>query len=268
MDLDPKHFALLRPGPRIWAVAAVRGEAARLRQVHTQITALFQPGDRLVYLGDVIGPGAEIRGTVDEVLRFRRLVVSMPPFSHPDDVIVLRGSQEEMWRNLLQIQFAAAAADVLRWMADRGVAKIVEAYGGNFAEGLAAARDGAIALGQWTSRLRSAVRAAPGHGAFMTMMMHAAITTDGALLLVNSGIDPKRSLAEQGDRFWWDSSGPDRMTERYSEAGLVVRGADPARGGVRDEVFRLALDGGCGEGGPLNAVCLSGQGEVLETVTA
>ena len=90
MDLDPKHFALLRPGPRIWAVAAVRGEAARLRQVHTQITALFQPGDRLVYLGDVIGPGAEIRGTVDEVLRFRRLVLSMPPFSHPDDVIVLR----------------------------------------------------------------------------------------------------------------------------------------------------------------------------------
>jgi serine/threonine protein phosphatase 1 len=268
VDLNPKHFALLRPGARIWAVAAVRGEAASLRAVHAQIARLFCPGDRVVYLGDVIGDGADIRGTVDEVLRFRRLVLSTPPFTHPGDVVVLRGSQEEMWRNLLQIQFAAAAADVLQWMADRGVAKIVEAYGGNFAEGLAAARSGAMVLGQWTSRLRSAVRAAPGHGAFMTMMMHAAVTTDGALLLINSGLDPKRSLAEQGDRFWWDTGGPNRMTERYSEAGLVVRGADPARGGVHHEVFRLALDSGCGEGGPLNAVCLSGQGEVLETVTA
>lgn len=266
MELDRTHFSILRPGGRIWAIAAVRGDAARLRQINARIEALFQRGDRLIYLGDVIGTGPDILGAVDEVLRFRRWVLSQPPFMHPDDVVVLRGSQEEMWRNLLQVQFAAAAGDVLRWMENRGVAKTVEAYGGRFLEGMAAARDGATVLGQWTARLRAAIRAAPGHGSFYAMLTRAAVTTDGALLFVNAGLDPDRRLSEQGDRFWWDAGGPDRMKERYPEARLVVRGADPERRGVTLEPFYLGLDGG-GEGGSLNAVCLSGDGEIIETVT-
>jgi serine/threonine protein phosphatase 1 len=268
VELDRTHFSVLRPAGRIWAVAAVRGDAARLRTVHAGIEGLFRRGDRIIYLGDVVGTGPNIIGAVDEVLRFRRWVLSRPPFAHPDDVVVLRGSQEEMWRNLLQVQFAAAAGDVLRWMETRGVAKTVEAYGGRFSEGIAAARDGATVLGQWTSRLRAAVRAAPGHGSFNAMLMRAAITTDGGLLFVNTGLDPDRNLPEQGDRFWWDAGGPGRMKKRYAGAELVVRGADPERLGVAREPFVLSLDGGSGEDGPLNAVCLSSDGEIIETITA
>ncbi|MDG2284680.1 MAG: hypothetical protein P8N43_04005, partial [Alphaproteobacteria bacterium] len=108
MDLDRTHFELLRPGARIWALGAIRGDAARLRQVHARLAELFQTGDRVIYLGDVIGVGPAIVDTVGELLRFRLWVLSRPPFTHPNDVVVLRGTQEEMWRNLLQIQFAAA----------------------------------------------------------------------------------------------------------------------------------------------------------------
>jgi hypothetical protein len=236
--------------------------------VHAGIENRFQRGDRVVHLGDVMGAGPDIIGTVDEVLRFRRWVISRPPFVHPNDVVVLRGSQEEMWRNLLQVQFAAAAGDVLRWMESRGVAETVDAYGGRFWEGLAAARDGAMVLGQWTARLRGAIRATPGHGAFNAMLMHAAVTADGALLFVNAGLDPDRRLSDQGDRFWWDAGGPDRMKTSYPEARLIVRGADPGRRGVTREAFYLGLDGGSGEGGPLNAVCLSCDGEILDTISA
>lgn len=268
MELDRTHFSMLRPGGRFWAVAAVRGDASRLREIHQGIEERFQLGDRIVYLGDVIGTGPDIIGAVDEVLRFRRWVLSRPPFVHPSDVVVLRGSQEEMWRNLLQVQFAAAAGDILRWMENRGVAGTVEAYGGRFSEGIAAARDGIMGLGQWTARLRGAIRAAPGHGSFNAMLMHAAVTSDGALLFVNAGLDPDRRLSEQSDRFWWDAGGPDRMKGPYPEARLLIRGADPKRRGVAREPYCLALDGGSGEGGALNAVCLSGDGEILETVTA
>ena len=268
MELDSTHFSILRPTGRIWAVGAVRGDATRLCQIHSHVQEMFQTGDRVIYLGDVIGTGPDIIGAVDELLRFRRWVLSRPPFTHPGDVIVLRGSQEEMWRNLLQVQFAAAAGDVLRWMEKRGVDKTVEAYGGRFAEGIAAARDGPRILGQWTTRLRGGVRAASGHGALNAMLMHAAITSDAALLFVNAGLDPDRRLSDQGDRFWWDANGPERMTQPYAEAGLIIRGTDPARLGVVRDEYSLGLDGGSGEGGSLNAVCLSGSGEIQETITA
>ena len=247
-------------------IAAARGEAERLRTVHAGIAGQFQVGDRVVYLGDIMGTGPKVRETIDELLLFRRWVLSTPPFTHPGDVVVLRGSQEEMWRTLLQIQFAANPAEVLRWMAERGVVKTLEAYGGQINEGVIAARDGPTALSQWTSPLRKAVRAAPGHGEFSTMLMRAAVTGDRGLLLVNTGLDPDRPLALQGDRFWWDGAGPDRMTGPYSEARLVVRGTDPERRGVVRETYWLGLDGGCGEGGPLNALCLSPEGTVLHEV--
>ncbi len=266
--LDETRFAILTPTRRIWAIAPVRGAASLLREIHAGIEARFQRGDRIVYLGDIIGVGSDVVGAVDEVLRFRRWVLAQPPFTHPDDVVVLRGSQEEMWRNLLQIQFAAAAGETLQWMEKRGVGATVEAYGGRLAEGIAAARDGPTAIAQWTSRLRIGLRASAGHGLFHAMLKRAAITSDGGMLFVNAGLDPARGLGEQGDRFWWDAGGPDRMTGPHPEARLVVRGADPERRGVVRETHWLGLDDGSGEGGALNALCLSPDGEVLETLTA
>ena len=120
MDLNKPRFALLSPSGRVWAIAAIRGDAGRLEILHRQIMDLFKLGDRIIYLGDVLGTGPDIIGAVNEILRFRRWMLSQPPFTHPDDFIVLRGSAEEIWRNLLQIQFAAEPEDVLLWMEGRG----------------------------------------------------------------------------------------------------------------------------------------------------
>ena len=71
-------FATLRAARRIWAVASIHGEADRLRALHQALGARFLYGDRLVYLGNILGRGARVRETVDEVLAFRRALLAQP----------------------------------------------------------------------------------------------------------------------------------------------------------------------------------------------
>ena len=102
---DDQIFATLRRARRVWAVASIHGEAARLSSLHGQIERRFEPGDRLVYLGNMLGRGAEVHATVDELLEFRRRLLSRPSM-FACDIAYLRGSQEEMWQKLMQLQFA------------------------------------------------------------------------------------------------------------------------------------------------------------------
>ena len=62
---------LFRPY-RIWAVASVHAQAQRLAKLHRTIAKRFQIGDRVVYLGNVIGRGTALRETLAELLAFRR----------------------------------------------------------------------------------------------------------------------------------------------------------------------------------------------------
>jgi hypothetical protein len=48
---------------------------------------------------------------VDEVLRFRHLVLSNAPFTQPGGAVVLRSSQEEMWGNTQCYSSVCAAMD-------------------------------------------------------------------------------------------------------------------------------------------------------------
>src|SRR5262245_43578181 len=98
-------FSILTQARRVWAVAAIHAEAAKLREAHDELAARLLPGDRLVYLGNLIGHGGAIVQTMDELLSFRRDFLCMPG-AIPEDIAYLRGAQEEMWRKLLQIQFA------------------------------------------------------------------------------------------------------------------------------------------------------------------
>src|SRR3546814_14736289 len=69
------------------------------------LAARLLPGDRLVYLGNMVGHGTATIATLDELLAFRRDFLCLPGVE-PEDIVYLRGAQEEMWRKLLQIQFA------------------------------------------------------------------------------------------------------------------------------------------------------------------
>jgi serine/threonine protein phosphatase 1 len=264
---DANIFATLRGGGRIWAVGAVHGERDRLAALHGRIAQEIKPGDQLVYLGGYLGHGALVRETIDELLLFRRAFIARPGVE-VDDVVYLRGAQEEMWQKLLQLQFAPNPAEVLRWMVDNGAGTTISAYGGNLDEGLNCAREGTLSLTRWTGTLRQSMRAYDGHTTLMSVLKHAAFTDDNTLLFTHAGLDPTRPLSAQLDAFWWGSAGFRQLESAYAGFRMVVCGADRRGGGVALGHYTAVLDAGCGRGGPLAAACFGADGSILQMVEA
>ena len=259
-------FARLGAARRIWAVAAIHGEAERLARLHDRIAARFAEGDRIVYLGNYIGLGSAVKATLDELLDFRLRVLARPR-GFASDVVFLRGAQEEMWQKLLQLQFAANPGEVLGWMVRAGIETTVQAYGGELRHGFAATRDGPRTITRWTSALRNAMNAAPGHTALFAALRHAAIS-DGGLLLVHAGIDRSRPLSAQGDAFWWGVTDILDLAEPFDGFRRVVRGFDRERRGVVEHEFAVSLDAGAGRGGRLLAAAFAPDGSILEVLDA
>jgi hypothetical protein len=281
---DPHRFAFLGRPRHVWAVGAVHGEVDRLASLHDEIGPRVRPGDRLVYLGNLLGHGAGVRETVDELLDFRRRLLALPGML-AGDVVFLRGQQEEMWQKLLQLQFAPNPAEVLTWTLQQGVSATLAAYGGDPREGLVAARDGAIQLTRWTNALRQAQRAAAGHDRFYAALRRAALTAAagtgpaeagrstggepaGGLLLVSAGIDPGRPLDVQTDSFWWDARGFERVTEPWEGFARLIRGFDPRGRGLSLDGVAVTLDAGCGRGGGLTGARFAADGRLLDVIEA
>ncbi|HET8729225.1 MAG TPA: hypothetical protein VFO41_17120 [Alphaproteobacteria bacterium] len=263
MTSDNEKFARLGRPRNIWAVSAIHAEVDRLAALHDHLGPRLQPGDRLVYLGNLLGRGRFVMETVEELLSFRRALLAMPGML-VTDIVYLRGAQEEMWQKLLQLQFAPNPVEVLRWMLTQGVAATLEGYGGDAQDGMIAARDGAVQLTRWTNRLREAMRVAPGHNNLFAALRRAAFTDDNGVLLVSAGIDGTRPLAAQGDSFWWDSAGFASLVHPYEGFRRIVRGFDPAQNGVAVGDLTATLDGGCGRNGKLVAGCIDPTGQILE----
>lgn len=267
---ESQIFGTLRRARRIWAVASIHGEAARLASLHRLIESRFEPGDRLVYLGNIFGRGADVRGAVDEILRLRTRLLARPAM-FACDVVYLRGSQEEMWQKLLSLQMAPNPGEVLRWMLDQGLEPTLAAYGGNASEAQNLARHGAVAITKWTSGLRAAMNAAPGHAALFAALKRAAFTAPDegeGILFVNAGIDPSRPLSAQSDSFWWGLSGFSHIAKPYSGFRMIVRGFDPQHRGILATAYTTGIDAGCGFGGPLVAACFDREGRIAESLEA
>lgn len=262
-----RKFSVLRRAHRVWAIPAVHGEAGRLAAIHAALESRFDEGDRLVYLGNYLGHGPAIAATLDELLRFRRALIARPRL-FASDVVYLRGSQEEMWHKLLQLQFAVNPGEVLDWMLGQGIEATIRAYGGDPARGRIAMREGAIAIGRWTGALRQAMTAQPGHRELMSALRRAAYTDEERLLFVHAGLDPRRALDEQGDALWWGHPVWPKLKQPYGSFRRVVRGYGPDQGDDPGP-HALTLDSGCGFGGPLVAVCLdAATGDVVERCEA
>ncbi len=248
-------------------MSAIHADVGRLSVLHDHLASQFAVGDRIVYLGNFVGRGDSVYETIAEMLGFRREILAIPGVL-VGDLVYLRGAQEEMWQKLLQLQFAPNPKDVLAWMLDQGVEPTLRAYGGDADDGMAAAREGAVQLTRWTNQLRAAMRAAPGHNSLFAALRRAAFTKDGAVLFVSAGIDPSRPLPAQGDSFWWGAAGFDELTEPYFGCRRVIRGYDPANGGVSVGDVTATLDGGCGRGGTLTAAQVGADGQIMELIEA
>ena len=260
-------FATLSGYRRVWAVSSIHGEADRLAALHGGLWDRLQPGDRLVYLGNIMGRGPESVATIDELLTFRRAFMTLEPAEAPQ-VIYLRGAQEEMLQKLLQLQFATDPRGVLEWMLKQGVEQTIRSYGADVEDARRAAGSGAVGIARWTQALRSRIQSCPGHYDFMAAIRRAAMTDDGALLFVNAGVDPDRPLESQRDSFWWNGGGFARMSEPYNGYTRVIRGFDRSHPGVEITDFTATLDAGCGFGGPLLAACVLPDGSFEEALEA
>ena len=265
MSIEPSVFAVLPDARRNWAVASIYGEAARLAAVHALLSERIRPEDNLVYLGNFLGRG-NVAATVHELLLFRRALMATRLAEGHGEIVYLRGSQEEMWHKLLQMQFAPNPREVLEWMLSQGVGPTLAAYGGSIDDARSAAKLGAAAMSRWTNHLRAAMREADGHDRLMNVLRRAAYTLDGTVLFVNAGIDPARPLTDQGDTFWWGSRDFETLTQAYDGFRRIVRGADPRRRGVTITEMVASIDGGCGFGGPLVAACFDGLGNLVDMI--
>ena len=275
--VDSQRFVDLGRPRRIWAVAAIHAEVGRLVKLHDDLGTRFRPGDRLVYLGNLIGRGARAMETIEELLMFRRALLAVPGMFETD-IVYLRGGQEEMWQKLLQLQLAPSPREIMAWMLSQGIGATLESYGSTAEQASAVARDTARNIARFTGGLREIMRKAPGHEPLFSALRRAAFTGspeetapeggEGGVLLVSAGFDIERGFEAQGDAFWWGSSQFARIDRHYGGFARIVRGHDPARGGFLMTKYTLTVDAGCGFGGPLVCACLSPTGELLESLEA
>jgi hypothetical protein len=264
---EPTSIARLRRSARVWAVASVHGDVARLARLHDALAARLDPADRVVYLGNLLGCGPDPKATLSETIRFRRAVIARPG-GFAGDVVFLRGRQEEMWQKLLSLQLAPQPVEVLNWMLNQGVGATIAAYGGNAEDGLAAARGGAVAIARWTGRLRESFQHEPGHGPLMAALKRAAVNAADTVLFVSAGVDVTKALAAQADAFWWGGTPFHAITQPFDGFRRIVRGYDRGHGGLAIGAMTASLDAGAGFGGPLVACAFDNEGNVLEVIEA
>jgi serine/threonine protein phosphatase 1 len=268
-----KHFrtlALLGAPSRIWTVSAIHADAPRLRGLHDAIYERIRPGDRLVYLGNYFGQGPAPGETVDELLGFRRMVMALPGMM-ADDIVYLRGGHEDLWQKLLQVQFFPHPANALGWLLQHGLAAPLHSYGINWRDGVAAAREGVVALTRWTCKIRDSIRSRPGHDVFAMQWRRAAHTateSPAPILFVHAGIDPALPLEGQGDNFCWGGENFNDIHLPYDPFARVVRGYDPHHGGVHINGVTATIDGGCGYGGSLIGAGFDQAGNLFEMLEA
>ena len=120
----PSTIARLNGGGRIWALGALLGDDAALETLARAVRARWRSGDRLVVLGNMLGPHGDPARALDGLLLLRRRLMAA---SRGCNIVFLRGAQEEMWHKALSLQFAMTPLEVLDWMLGRGLAAIVQA---------------------------------------------------------------------------------------------------------------------------------------------
>jgi len=268
-NMDSEKFGCLDPARRIWAVAAIHGETASLKALHSQLVPRFRTGDCLVYLGNYFGTQKTAVETLDDLLLTRRKLMAAGEGSPPEAFVYLRGAREEMLSKLLQLQFAPNPAEVMDWLLEHHMGPVIESYGTRESVARAIAREGTLSISKWTSSLRRIINSPPGHAVLLSNLRRAAFTREGRILFVHASLDVSRPLNMQKDNFWWDNGRFNDINEAYYGFSRIVRGYDHANGGVRlNHPCTATLDGGSGRGGSLNAVCFSPQGDILDHLSA
>ena len=217
------NFIEFNNAKRIWAVGSIHSNLESLDSIKKHIINNFISGDKLIFLGNVIGLGDKAKETISSILELR-LKLMAEYCLEPNEIVFLRGAQEEMFLKLIQLQIAPNPKDIITWMFEHGVHKTIESYGFSKNDVENIASQGTIAISKWTSKLNTALSSNLGHQDYFSNLKHAAFSNSKKILFVNRGVDVSRPLSAQNDCFWWGYQNFSKINKPYNSFIRIVRG--------------------------------------------
>ena len=156
-------------------MGSIHSHIDSFNSVKEHILKHFVCGDKLVFLGNIIGFGKYPTETLSSAINMRNYLLSKFLLK-AQDIVFLRGAQEEMFLKLLQLQTAPNPQDIVQWMFEHGVDKTIQSYGFSKEETQNIASQGTLSISKWTSKLNAAVSSIAGHKDYFSNLKHAAFS--------------------------------------------------------------------------------------------
>jgi len=181
------QFAELKYSNKIWAVGSIHSHFDSFNSIKEHILKHFVYGDKLVFLGNIIGFGKYSTETLSSVINMRNYLLSKF-FLKTQDIVFLRGAQEEMFLKLLQLQTAPNPKDIIQWMFEHGVDKTADSYGFNKEEIINISTQGTLSISRWTAKLNKIIDIFPGHKEYFSNLHHAAFSDTKKYCLLIEGL--------------------------------------------------------------------------------
>jgi len=217
------NFIEFKKANRIWAVGSIHSNINSFNSIKKYIIDNFQTDDKLIFLGNIIGLGNDAKNTLSKVIRLRFKLMAKYELDS-DDIVFLRGAQEEMFTKLQQLQTAPNPKEIIEWMFSHGVDNTIKSYDLDPEDIRNIASQGTIKISKWTSKLNSYIASIPGHKEYFSNLKHAAFSQTKKILFVNRGVDISRPLSAQNDCFWWGYQNFSQINKPYNSFQRIVRG--------------------------------------------
>ena len=217
------NFVEIENVNKIWAIGSIHSNLKSLKLIKSHIVSNFEKNDVLIFLGNIIGLGNRAAETISNVLSLRFNLMAKYQLNN-EDIVFLRGAQEEMFHKLLQLQTAPNPQEIIEWIFTRGVDKTLESYKFNPKEIKKIASQGTMQISKWTSKLNLATISKAGHKEYFSNLKHAAFSESKKILFVNRGVDVTRPLSAQNDCFWWGYQNFSLINKPYNSFQRIVRG--------------------------------------------
>ena len=220
------QFAEFKFCNNIWAIGSIHSHQESFESIKSYIIKNFSKDDRIVFLGNIIGVGDFAKETLSSIIDLRLKLMSKFCLK-PEDIVFLRGAQEEMFLKILQLQTAPNPTEILTWMYEHGVDKTIRSYGLDSHQLIDISSHGTIAITKWTTRLNNILSSKEGHKEYFSNLSHAAFPKSKMVLFVNRGVDITRPLSAQNDCFWWGYHNFSKLNKPYRSFKKIVRGYEP-----------------------------------------
>tara|TARA_B100001059_G_scaffold204472_1_gene213790 strand:+ start:23 stop:835 length:813 start_codon:yes stop_codon:yes gene_type:complete len=208
---------------RIWAIGSIHSSLDSFQSIKKYIFSNFKYGDKLIFLGNLIGYNNSSKEIITDVLSLRFNLMAKFNLDH-EDIVFLRGAQEEMFSKLLQLQIAPNPSEIIDWIFSHGVDQTLSSYNFEPDQFRNIATQGTIQINKLTSKLNKKILGLPGHKEFFSNLKHAAFSETMEVLFVNRGVDLSRPLSAQNDCFWWGYQNFSLINKPYKTFKRIVRG--------------------------------------------